>query len=76
MVIGGDLNFTISLQEVWGSSLEEDCQKGLFFSFLENSQLIDVELAKLSPTWRNFRIGDEEAAKILERFQFYESLMD
>jgi hypothetical protein len=31
---------------------------------------------KLSPTWRNFRTGDEEVAKILDPFLVSEALLD
>jgi hypothetical protein len=53
-VIGGDLNFTLSLREVWGPSPKEDRQRGFFLSFLESVNLLDVEPVRLSPTWRNF----------------------
>jgi hypothetical protein len=37
---------------------------------------VDVEPVKLSPTWRNFRTGDEEVAKILDRFLVSEALLN
>jgi hypothetical protein len=66
MVIGGDLNFTLSLREVWGSNPREDRHKGFFLSFLEAESLVDLEPVKLSPTWRNFRMGIDVVAKRLD----------
>jgi len=37
---------------------------------------VDIEPVKLSPTWRNFRTGDEEVAKILDRFLVSEALLN
>jgi hypothetical protein len=34
LVAGGDLNFTLSLQEVWGFHPRADKQSGFFSSFL------------------------------------------
>jgi hypothetical protein len=42
-VIDGDLNFTLSLREVWGPHPKEDRQQGFFLSFLESVNLMDVE---------------------------------
>jgi hypothetical protein len=54
ILISGDLNITIFLWEVWGKNLRKVPQSGFFFAFLEKHHLVDVELVKLMPTWRNF----------------------
>jgi hypothetical protein len=43
-MVGGDLNFTLSVREVWGESPGEDRQRGLFLSFLENLLLMFMPL--------------------------------
>jgi hypothetical protein len=75
IVIGGDLNFTLSLREVWGPCPREDRQRGFFQDFMESHRLVDVEPAKLAPTWRNLRFGREEVAKRLDRFLILEDLL-
>jgi hypothetical protein len=70
------LNFTLSLREVWGMHPREDKQSGFFLSLLEKARLVDIEPVKLSPTWRNFRTGNEEVAKILDRFLISEALLN
>jgi hypothetical protein len=75
LVIGGDLNFTLSLREVWGSNPREDRKKSFFLSFMEENKLVDLELTKLSPTWRNFRTGNEEVAKRLDHFLVSELML-
>ena len=49
-VIGGDLNFTLSLWEVEGPHPREDRQGGFFHDFLVNHHLVDMEPGKLVPT--------------------------
>jgi hypothetical protein len=49
-VIGGDLNFTLSLREVWVSNPREERQKYFFLSFMEVESLVDLEPIKISPT--------------------------
>jgi hypothetical protein len=71
LVIGGDLNFTLSLREVWGPSPRVDHHRGFFLSFLEKPKAgrLRTILSSL-PTWRNFRTDNDEVAKILDRFLF------
>jgi hypothetical protein len=53
----------------------KDHQKGYFNSLLANTRLVDVEHVNLSPTWRNFRIRNEEVDKRMDRFMVSEALM-
>jgi hypothetical protein len=55
LIVGRDLNFTLSLREVWGLNPREDRQRGFFFSFMELSNLVDLEPVKLAATWRSVR---------------------
>jgi hypothetical protein len=76
LVVGGDLNLTLSLREVWGAHPRVDRKSVFFQSFFEKANLVDIEPVKLSPTWRNFRTGDEEVAKRLDRFLVSEALLN
>jgi hypothetical protein len=67
-LVGGDLNFTLSLREVWGENPRVDSQSGFFLSFMEKHHLVDIEPVKLMPTWHNFRTDKEAVAKRLDRF--------
>jgi hypothetical protein len=75
-VVEGDPNFSLSLWEAYGVHPRADKQSGFFLSLLENSRLVDIEPMKLSPTWKNFKIGDEEVAKRLDRFLVSEALLN
>ena len=76
LVVGGDLNFTLSLREVWGANPKVDPQRGFFLSFLKNARLVDLEPIKLAPTWRNFKTEDEEVEKRLYPFLVLEALLE
>jgi len=76
LVVGGDLNFSLSLQEVWGENPKEYQLRGFFHSFLEEQHLLYMEPVKLTPTWRNFRTGKEVVAKILDMFMVSEALLE
>lgn len=75
-VIEGDVNFTLSLRQVWGSNPREEQQRGLFLSFIEEAKLVDIEPVKLSPTWRNYRTGRDEVAKRTDRFLVSEFFLE
>jgi hypothetical protein len=50
LIVGGDLNFTLSLREIWGPNPREDRQRGFFSTLLESLKLVDLEPVKLAPT--------------------------
>jgi hypothetical protein len=60
--VGGDLNFFLGAVEVWGPRSSPDPLSDYFTHFLEHG-LLDLEPAKLQPTWRNLRVGDARVAK-------------
>jgi hypothetical protein len=51
---------------VWGTTPREDLERGFFLSLLEKTRLFNFQ---------NFRTGNEEVAKRLDRFLISESLM-
>eukprot|EP00253_Pinus_taeda_P001601 PITA_01601 len=74
LVIGGDLNFSLGRAEAWGPSAREDSLTDFFQNLLTANKLIDVNLIKLKPTWRNRRVGEARVAKRLDRFLINEDL--
>eukprot|EP00253_Pinus_taeda_P033361 PITA_33361 len=75
LILGGDLNFSIGNAEAWGPSAKEDPLSDFFSNTLHSHNLIDVNLIKAKPTWRNRRIGEGRVAKRLDRFLISEDLM-
>jgi hypothetical protein len=75
ILIGGDLNLTLSLGEVWGIHPRQEPLEEFFIHFFERHKLVDVEGAKLVPTWRNFRRNDEAISKRIDQFLISESLI-
>ena len=68
LVLGGDFNFSLGQNEVWGPRAHADSLKGFFVQKLVEKGLLDIEPVKLRPTWRNNRSGDARVAKRIDRF--------
>jgi hypothetical protein len=68
MIVAGDLNFKVSVGEVWGASTQLDQLAGYFKEFFQDNRLVDIILDVLAPTWRNGRSGAESISKRLDRF--------
>jgi endonuclease/exonuclease/phosphatase family metal-dependent hydrolase len=75
LILGGDLNFTISSREVWGDVARVDPLQHYFSHLVQYGDLVDVELVKILPTWRNGRKGQDYIAKRLDRFLIYENIV-
>jgi len=65
-VLGGDLNFTTSCREVWGTHAREHSLHHFFSQMIQREGLVDVEPIQLLPTWRNGRGGHDYIAKPLD----------
>lgn len=74
LIIGGDLNFSMGTSEAWGPLAREDPLTDFFTNALLSHQLIDVNIIKAKPTWRNRRTGEHRIAKRLDRFLISERL--
>jgi hypothetical protein len=56
MIVGGDLNFTVSAREVWGDSKKLDPMFGFFKGFFQGNHLVDIIPIEVVTTWKNGRI--------------------
>jgi len=68
VIIGGDINLTLNKREIWGEIARKDTLIYFFSHFFEAHKLIDVELVKLFPTWKNDRRGRSGISKRLIDF--------
>ena len=68
VVLGGDFNFSLGHNEVWGPHAQVDSLAGYFVQKLVEKGLLDIEPVKIKPTWRNNRSGEARVAKRIDRF--------
>jgi hypothetical protein len=68
IIVGGDLNFTLSSREVWGDLAKSDPLADYFTSLIQSSGLVDIIPSKMAPTWRNGREGTSGISKITGSF--------
>jgi len=75
LILGGDLNFTLNANEVWGVKAKLNPHEDFFHSLLEDEGLVDLALCPLKPTWRNGREGVDGILKRLDRFMLNQVFM-
>eukprot|EP00253_Pinus_taeda_P012058 PITA_12058 len=75
VIIGGDLNFSLGFRESWGSAAQIDSITDFMTNLLENTNLIDIPMQKILPSWRNRRVGEVALARRLDRFLIKEALL-
>jgi len=76
IIVGGDLNFTLSTREVWGDTSRIDTLSDFFTSLIQSSGLVDVQPTKLTPTCRNGRDRVDGMANRLDHFLLDDSLLN
>ena len=74
LIVGGDMNFTLFSNEVWGYLAPLDPLAPFFNYLLEHNHLVDVHPVKVSPTWCNLISGLFGINKRLDRFVMAKSL--
>ena len=57
LVLGGDLNFSLGLSEIWGVKARVDVLTNFFTNLLESLGLVDINPMVSIPTWTNHRVG-------------------
>ena len=58
LIIGGDMNLTLSEKENRGITSRRDSLSSYFANLFESKELINIQPLNLTPTWRNNRSGD------------------
>jgi hypothetical protein len=76
LIIGGDLNFTISKEEVLGSVAREDKLALFFRDQIECHGLIEIEPILIRPTWINNKKGEDGISKFIVLFLASLDLLD
>lgn len=74
LILAGDLNFTLSPNEVWGLGHLSDPLSGYFQKIFVDALLVHIVPSVLVPTWFNGRHGKAGLAKRLDRFFMAEGL--
>eukprot|EP00253_Pinus_taeda_P027834 PITA_27834 len=75
LILGVDLNFSNGHSESWGHHAQLDPLSAYFENFLDSHNLLDIPSAKLFPTWRNNRAGENRLARRLDHFFIKEGLL-
>jgi exonuclease III len=75
LIIAGDLNLTLSSEDVWGGTTSVGHSSSYFKSFFQEKNLIDLVPEKVLPTWKNGRTGVDQIAKRLDRFLILEEFL-
>jgi hypothetical protein len=75
LIIVGDLNITLSAEEVWGSTNFSVSLADHLKALFQSKNLVDICPDRLVPTWRNGRQGSQAIAKRLDRCLLSDSLL-
>ena len=76
VILGGDLNLTLTTRESWGEKARQDSLALYFQFFFEKEHLVDVKPLKLEPTWHNKMGGPQAISKRLDRFLIKDILLN
>lgn len=76
LLIAGDLNITLNMDEIWGSNKKKDPLADRIKNELLSRNWVDILPPKMLPMWENGRIENAYIAKRLDRFILHDSLID
>jgi len=76
LMIAGDLNVSLSMEEIWGAKKKSNPIADRIKNELLCKNLIDILPPKMVPTWENGRIESAYIAKRLERFILHDNLIE
>ena len=76
MILGGDLNYSIGVSEIWEVKARADILSNFFIRQMEDAVLVDIVPTILLPTWTNRRVGCENICKRLDRFLLSTDFLD
>lgn len=76
LIIAGDLNYTMSLDETWDCFRKTDPLAGKIQNSIIMNNFLDICPYEISPTWDNGHSGSVYVAKRLDRFLIHEKLLD
>lgn len=74
-IIGGDLNFSLGMEESWGHHAQLYPISEQMSTLLDSYKLVDVPMSKKVPTWHNKRTGEAALGQRLDRFLIHEDLI-
>lgn len=74
-IIGGDLNFSLGMEESWGHHAQLDPILEQMSTLLDSYKLVDVPMNKKVPTWHKRRTGEAALGWRLDRFLIHEDLI-
>jgi len=74
LIIVGDLNITLSAEEMWGSTSFSVSLADQLKSIFNLKNLVDIRLDRMVPTWCNGRQGSQAISKRLDRCIIAENL--
>lgn len=75
VILGGYLNLTLGIVEIWGPKAILDSLSGFFKHYLAQLDLFNIEPIILNPTCRNRRSGEHRIAKRLDHFLVGEDIV-
>lgn len=76
LIIMGDFNCIIGLDEQWGGSTKIDPLESLICEVIIDHNLVDICPQSMVPTWYIGKAGMAYVAKRLDRFVLHESLVE